>query len=48
MKGYLISGGSGMVGWELVKEIKERDGDIRILRREDKSCNDGKMRYMKW
>lgn len=43
MKQYLITGGTGMVGSHLVKEIKKTDAHITILTRQDKTSNESKI-----
>lgn len=45
MKQYLITGGTGMVGSQLVNEIKKSDSHITILTRHDQISNDKKI-YM--
>ncbi|MBS3416984.1 NAD-dependent epimerase/dehydratase family protein, partial [Staphylococcus aureus] len=40
MKQYLITGGTGMVGSQLVNEIKKSDSHITILTRHDQISND--------
>lgn len=48
MKQYLITGGTGMVGSHLVKEIKKTDAHITILTRQDKTSNESKITYVNW
>lgn len=40
MKQFLITGGTGMVGSQLVNELKNRDVHITILTRSDKQSDD--------
>lgn len=39
MKQFLITGGTGMVGSQLVNELKNRDVHITILTRSDKQSD---------
>ncbi|HDD6708062.1 TPA: TIGR01777 family oxidoreductase [Staphylococcus aureus] len=48
MKQYLITGGTGMVGSQLVNEIKKSDSHITILTRHDQISNDKKISYVNW
>lgn len=40
MKQFLITGGTGMVGSQLVNKLKNRDVHITILTRSDKQSDD--------
>lgn len=48
MKHYLITGGTGMVGTQLVEAIKQSDAHITILTRQDKSTSHPKITYVNW
>ena len=48
MKQFLITGGTGMVGSQLVNELKNRDVHITILTRSDKQSDDPKISYVNW
>ncbi|MBF7017613.1 TIGR01777 family oxidoreductase [Staphylococcus durrellii] len=48
MKNYLITGGTGMVGNQLIDAIKESDAHIIILTRQDKSSSHPKISYVNW
>ena len=48
MKHYLITGGTGMVGSQLVEAIKQSDAHITILTRQDKSTSHPKITYVNW
>lgn len=48
MKHYLITGGTGMVGNQLVEAIKESDAHITILTRQDKTSTHPKVSYINW
>ncbi|MDG0843051.1 TIGR01777 family oxidoreductase [Staphylococcus equorum] len=48
MKHYLITGGTGMVGTQLVEAIKQSDAHITILTRQNKSTSHPKITYVNW
>ncbi|ANQ63654.1 TIGR01777 family oxidoreductase [Staphylococcus equorum] len=48
MKHYLITGGTGMVGTQLVEAIRQSDAHITILTRQDKSTSHPKITYVNW
>ena len=48
MKQFLITGGTGMVGSQLVNKLKNRDVHITILTRSDKQSDDPKISYVNW
>lgn len=48
MKHYLITGGTGMVGTQLVEAIKQSDAHITILTTQDKSTSHPKITYVNW
>ncbi|MGW7795319.1 TIGR01777 family oxidoreductase [Staphylococcus xylosus] len=48
MKSYLITGGTGMVGTQLVEAIAQSDSHITILTRQDKTTSHPKITYVNW
>ncbi|WP_147630025.1 TIGR01777 family oxidoreductase [Staphylococcus xylosus] len=48
MKNYLITGGTGMVGTQLVEAIAQSDSHITILTRQDKTTSHPKITYVNW
>ncbi|PHK49286.1 TIGR01777 family oxidoreductase [Staphylococcus edaphicus] len=48
MKHFLITGGTGMVGSQLVKAIMQSDAHITILTRQDKDSSHPKISYVNW
>ncbi|PTI80874.1 TIGR01777 family protein [Staphylococcus xylosus] len=48
MKNYLITGGTGMVGTQLVEAIVQSDSHITILTRQDKTTSRPKITYVNW
>ncbi|MCE7786032.1 TIGR01777 family oxidoreductase [Staphylococcus xylosus] len=48
MKNYLITGGTGMVGTQLVEAIVQSDSHITILTRQDKTTSHPKITYVNW
>lgn len=48
MKNYLITGGTGMVGTQLVEAIAQSDSHITILTRQDKTTPHPKITYVNW
>ncbi|WP_436960409.1 TIGR01777 family oxidoreductase [Staphylococcus xylosus] len=48
MKNYLITGGTGMVGTQLVEAIAQSDSHITILTRQDKTTTHPKITYVNW
>ncbi|HLR20113.1 MAG TPA: TIGR01777 family oxidoreductase [Staphylococcus sp.] len=48
MKNYLITGGTGMIGSQLVDAIQQSDAHITILTRQDKSTSHPKITYVNW
>lgn len=48
MKNYLITGGTGMVGTQLVEAIAQSDSHITILTRQDKTTSHPKIIYVNW
>ncbi|WP_426432562.1 TIGR01777 family oxidoreductase [Staphylococcus xylosus] len=48
MKNYLITGGTGMVGTQLVEAIVQSDAHITILTRQDRTTSHPKITYVNW
>jgi len=48
MKHYLITGGTGLVGTQLVNAIKQSDSHITILTRQSLSTSHPKITYVNW
>lgn len=48
MKNYLITGGTGMVGTQLVEAIVQSDSHVTILTRQDKTTSHPKITYVNW
>lgn len=48
MKHYLITGGTGMIGTQLVNAIVESDAHITILTRHDQRATHSNIRYVNW
>ncbi|PWG67339.1 epimerase, partial [Enterobacter mori] len=48
MKNYLITGGTGMIGTQLVEAIIQSDAHITILTRQNKSSSHPKITYVNW
>ncbi|MCA2500923.1 TIGR01777 family oxidoreductase [Staphylococcus xylosus] len=48
MKNYLITGGTGMVGTQLVEAVAQSDSHITILTRQDKTTSHPKITYVNW
>ena len=48
MKHYLITGGTGMIGTQLVNAIVESDAHITILTRHDQRATHPNIRYVNW
>lgn len=48
MKHYLITGGTGMIGSQLVKAIIQSDAHITILTRQDMTSSHPKISYVNW
>ena len=48
MKHYLITGGTGLVGTQLIEAIQQSDSKITILTRQNNATSHPKITYVNW
>ncbi|MCU5745861.1 TIGR01777 family oxidoreductase [Staphylococcus sp. SQ8-PEA] len=48
MSNYLITGGTGMVGSEIVEKLKSQGHHVYILTRQDKTNSDSQIEFINW